>query len=294
MITLATLAELLRAEPDAFDHPVRPLRLGQRVVDTDETTLLMAVVNLSRDSSYRESVAVSTESAVRKARLAVAQGADLVDLGAESTDEGAAVVDDSDQAEQLVPIVTELAADGVCVSVETYSAPLAKACLEAGAQVLNYTGSDIDDEVFDLAAAHGAAVVLCAMASANVRERQDAEHGADQLLRHFEPRIQNALDRGVRDLVLDPGIGFFFGDLTDPTVRARHQTRVLLETFRLRRLGLPVCHALPHAFDTFEEEFRSAEAFFATLARLAGAGMLRTHETPQVRRVVDALAVLGP
>ena len=80
--------------------------------------------------------------------------------------------------------------------------------------------------------------------------------------------------------------------LTDPLVRAQHQTMVLLNTFRLRRLGLPVCHALPHAFDLFEEEFRIAEAFFAVLARLGGTGMLRTHEVPRARAVVEALARL--
>lgn len=289
MITLKELAALFAAEPDAFDHPVRDLRLGERIVNTDETPLVMAVVNLSRDSYYRESVAISPVDAVRKARLAVALGADLVDVGAEATNDGTAIVGDDKQAAQLVPIVADLAADGICVSVETYSVPVAKACLEVGAQVLNYTGSDADDEMFDLAAAHGAAVVLCAMESANVRQAQDAEHDSEHLVRHFEPRIANALSRGVTDLVLDPGIGFFFGDLTDSAVRAQHQIRVLLETFRLRRLGFSLCQALPHAIDHFQEEYRGAEAFFGTLARLGGAGMLRTHEPASVRRVVDML-----
>lgn len=293
MITLKSLADLVAAEPDAFDHPVREIRLGGRVVDTDQTPLLMAVVNLSRDSSYRESVAVSADDALRKARLAVAQGADLVDLGAESTDAGAAFVGDTEQAAQLIPLVRALASTGVCVSVETYSPALARAALQAGAQVLNYTGSEFDDEVFELAASHRAAVVLCATSSANVRETQDAAHDPSRLVAHFEPRIAHALDRGVTDLILDPGIGFFFADLTDPTVRARHQTRVLLETFRLRRLGFPICHALPHAFDQWQEEFRTAEAFFATLARLGGTGMLRTHEPAAVRRVVDALQLFS-
>ena len=70
---------------------------------------------------------------------------------------------------------------------------------------------------------------------------------------------------------------------------ARYQAVTLLHSFRLRRLGVPVCHALPHAFDVFEEQFRSAEGFFAVLAHLGGAGMYRTHEVPLVRSVLDAL-----
>ena len=73
----------------------------------------------------------------------------------------------------------------------------------------------------------------------------------------------------------------------------RHQTRVLLNSIRLRVLGLPICHALPHAFDLFEDQFRSAEGFFAVLARLGGAGVFRTHEVPAGRAVLDALGVLS-
>jgi dihydropteroate synthase len=68
---------------------------------------------------------------------------------------------------------------------------------------------------------------------------------------------------------------------------------VLLQTIRLRVLGLPIGHALPHAFDLFEDQFRSAEGLFAVLAHLGGAGVFRTHEVPQVVAVLDALRVLS-
>lgn len=67
---------------------------------------------------------------------------------------------------------------------------------------------------------------------------------------------------------------------------------MLAETFRLRRLGLPVCHALPHAFDLFEEEFRIAEAFFTVIARLGGTGMFRTHEVGRIVPVLRAMEAL--
>ena len=90
-------------------------------------------------------------------------------------------------------------------------------------------------------------------------------------------------------LVIDPGMGFYYGNLTDPIVRARHQARVMLGAFRLRSLGVPLCNALPHAFDLFEEQFRTAEGFYAVLALLGGTSVLRTHEVPQVRAVVAAM-----
>ena len=65
-------------------------------------------------------------------------------------------------------------------------------------------------------------------------------------------------------------MGFYYANLVDPTTRVRHQTRVLAQSFRLRPLGVPVCNALPHAFDLFEDEFRKAEGFFAVVAALGG------------------------
>ena len=67
--------------------------------------------------------------------------------------------------------------------------------------------------------------------------------------------------------------------------------KVFLNTFRLRALGFPVCHALPHAFEYFGEEVRSAELFFAVLAALGKTDLFRTHEVPRTKAVLDTLRV---
>jgi dihydropteroate synthase len=138
-------------------------------------------------------------------------------------------------------------------------------------------------------------LILCSITGSDVREITDVERDGDPvpgLVAHFEERVARARQQGVERIVIDPGLGFFYGNLTDPTVRIAHQTQVLLQTFRLRSLGLPVCHALPHAFDLFQDQFRQAEPMFAVLARLGGTGVFRTHEVPQVRAVLDAMVRL--
>lgn len=293
MLDLRALAALANAHAGELAQPVAPVLLGDVVIDTDSTPLVMGTVNLSRDSTYRESIAVSTESAVRKARVMAAQGAALVDIGAESSTAAAARVDGRSQVERVVPVIEQLAAHGIAVSIETYEPDVARAALKAGAQAVNLTGSEHDEAIFELAAAHDALVVLCYVNGANVREVSDASHDAvPTLLAHFEPRIARARALGADRLVIDPGLGFYYGNLTDPSVRARYQARVLLSTFRLRSLGLPVCHALPHAFDLFEEQYREAEGFFAVLAALGGTGVFRTHEVASVVRVLRAMDAL--
>jgi dihydropteroate synthase len=292
MITLPRLLALADAHRDALDLPVAPVRLGDKVIDSDLEPVVMGTINLSRDSTYRDSVATSPESAIRRGRLLVAQGADLVDLGAESTNGPAARVETDRQIALMVPVVTALADDGISVSAETYDPEVARACLEAGAQVINYTGRASDDSIFACAAEYAATVVLCWIAGEDARDVSDVPREDDPMpgyLAHFTERVAAARAAGADRIVIDPGLGLYYGNLTDPQTRIDYQTRVLLRTFELRALGLPVCHALPHAFDLFQEEFRSAEPFFAVLARLAGTGVFRTHEVPTVRAALNAM-----
>ena len=110
------------------------------------------------------------------------------------------------------------------------------------------------------------------------------------MLRDFFARqIELAQKCGVEKLFLDPGLGFYYRNLQDSAVRVRHQMNVFLNTFRLRELGFPICHALPHAFEFFGEEVRCAEPFFAVLAALGKTDLFRTHEVPRIKAVLDTL-----
>ena len=298
MITLADLAALQNDHGAAWEHPVAPIVLdGPRgpVVIGDGPLTLMGCVNLSRDSTYRESVATSPADAVRMGRIQVAQGAGVVDLGAESSNATAARVSADDQVASLVPAVKGLA-DEAIVSVETYEPEVVRACLDAGARILNMTGRQHEDEMLALAAEYDAAVVMCFGETANVRDIADVPPDADPmpvLLDHFAPRIAHARSLGVDKVVVDPGMGFYYGNLVDPPTRARHQARVLAQVFRLRPLGVPVCNAVPHSYDLFGDEFRKAEGFYGVFAALGGTHLLRTHEVPHLRTVLRGVTELA-
>ncbi len=297
MITLADLAALQEAHGEAWASPVTPVVLDgpQGAVPIgDAAVTLMGCVNLSRDSTYRESVATSPADAVRLGRIQAAQGAAIIDLGAESSNAQAARVSAEDQIDSLVPAVKGLAAEAI-VSVETYEPSVVRACLEAGARILNMTGRQHEDEMLALAAEYDAAVVMCFGETANVREVADVPQDADPipiLLDHFAPRIAHARALGVERIVIDPGMGFSYGNLVDPHTRARHQVRVLAQGFRLRPLGVPVCNAVPHTYDLFGDEFRKAEGFYAVFAALGGTHLVRTHEVAHLRVVLRGLAEL--
>ncbi len=189
MLTLAALAELADSHRDDLNHPVDPLIIGDQTFDTDTRPVVMGCVNLSKDSTYRESIAVSTESAIRKARIQAAQGASLIDLGAESSTAAAGRVTSSDQIAGLVPVIEQLSDDGILVSAETYEPAVVRACLNAGAKVLNLTGTQHHEEIYELAAQFDATVVICYVGGRNVRDITDVALDDDPIpgiLDHFE------------------------------------------------------------------------------------------------------------
>lgn len=294
MLTLEHLAELLEQNRAAATARVKEFSLGGHAFAFNSRAAIMGVVNLSTDSWYRESVCLTAESAIQRSLVLAAQGADLVDLGAESTLAHAARVDESGQNSKLLPVIKALRAANILVSVETYQPAVTRACLEAGANVLNLTGTDRSDELFRLVAAHDAAVIICYVQGKNVREVGDFDLNADpipMMQDYFARQIEIAQRNGVEKICIDPGLGFYYRNLQDSAVRVRHQMKVFLNTFRLRPLGFPICQALPHAFEYFGDEVRCAEPFFAVLAALGKTDLFRTHEVPRIKAVLDTMKV---
>jgi dihydropteroate synthase len=294
MLGLEQLAELRERNVAATQARVKEFSIGGEHFAFNSKPAIMGVINLSPDSWYRESVCLSAESAIRRGRILHAQGASIVDVGAESTLAHAGRVDEAGQSSKLLPVIKALRDSDILVSVESYQPAVTRVCLEAGANILNLTGAEHSDELFRMVAANGAAVIICYVQGRNVREVGDFDFGADPIAlmrEYFERQIQIAMRNGVERIFLDPGLGFYYRNLQDSAIRVRHQMTVFLNTFRLRALGYPICHALPHAFDYFREEVRCAEPFFAVLAALGKTDLFRTHEVPRTKAVLETMSV---
>jgi dihydropteroate synthase len=295
MLTLEKLAGLVTTPGNKPDKRVTEFSIGRRPFHFNTKPSIMGVVNLSADSWYRESVCLSAEAAVLRGKILAAQGAEIIDVGAESTLAHAARVSGAAQKSKLLPVIKGLRAEKILVSVETYSPSVTRASLEAGANVLNLTGTTGSGEIFKMVAAHDAAVIICYVAGKNVRDVGDFDLGTDPIpiLRDFFARqIETAQRNGVKRIFVDPGLGFYYRNLQDSAVRVRHQMNIFLNAFRLRELGFPICNALPHAFEFFQDQVRCAEPFFAVLAALGKTDLFRTHEVPRIKAVLDTLSAL--
>ena len=294
MLGLKDLAAIAAEHAADLEAEVSPFDIAGQVAFPPAQPAIMGVINLSADSWYRQSICTSVQSAVERGSALRAQGATIIDIGAESTLGQAQRVNAIEQQQKLLPVIEQLASQGVIISAETYDVGVAEACLEAGAKVLNLTGTADSETIYGLAAEHDAAVIVCYVAGDNVREVGNIPLDDDPIPRmadYFSREIETAGRCGLAKGFVDPGLGFYYGNLQDSSVRIRYQMKTFLNAFRLRKLGWPVCNALPHAVECFGDEVRSAEPFFSVLAALGRTDLFRTHEVPRVRAVLQTLGL---
>jgi dihydropteroate synthase len=266
------------------------LRLRDRTVDVQAgRPLIMGIVNAGADS-FSDAVRLDTlDGQVQRGLELVAEGADLVDVGAESGVTYTPAAPAGDEAARVVPLVERLAAEGVSVSVDTWKPEVARGALEAGAVMLNDVSGLRDPALAELAARTGAALVLMHTRAEPKREAfPDYDDVAADVEAFLRERIDVALDHGVarEQLVLDPGPDF---------AKTPAQTvAVLRELDRLHALGRPLLLAVSRKYflgaitGRPPGERLAGTLAAATWAADAGAAILRVHDVAAVR---DALAV---
>jgi dihydropteroate synthase len=188
--------------------------LGRVTLTPAGRPLVMGIVNLTPDSFYSGSRATSGESAVEYALQLVAEGADLLDLGAESTRPGSEPVSPAEEQDRLLPVIEALRKEtSLPLTVDTVRADTAKAALAAGADAVNDISAGIFDEgMIPLVAEKGCGLVLMHMQGIPGTMQDDPRYGdvVAEVSGWLAARSRLALDQGVAPerLVVDPGIGF--------------------------------------------------------------------------------------
>lgn len=298
MLDHRALSEVFDAYRQALHYDVRSFSVGGRVFDFNRYRYLVGVINLSTDSWYRESVCATTEAAIARAEMLANDGADIVDLGAESTLPEARRADIAQQLDRLLPVIEALKARQLLVSVESYYPEVLETCARAGADIFNLTGMRYGKEIFQLAVRYDVAVILCYVQGETVRDVTDLEMSEDMLTMvqaYFQRALQQAEQVGLTKCFIDPGLGFYYRNLQDSRKRVQYQLNTFVQCFRLHALGYPTFNILPHAPDIFrEDERRAAEPFFSVLAILGGTHVIRSHEVRTVHRIRQVMDLYQP
>ena len=190
----------------------------------------MGIINTTPDSFYPASRRLQPGAAAEAALRMREQGADLVDLGGESTRPGAAPVSAADETRRVVPaIAAVVAAGGPPVSVDTSKAAVAEAALDAGAVMINDVNGLRDPGLRRVAAERGVPVVINHMRGTPRTMQRHADYGdtVAEVVRELKQRINDALDDGIdrRQIIVDPGVGF--GKRAADNLRLLHATPAL-------------------------------------------------------------------
>ncbi|MFC7264714.1 dihydropteroate synthase [Streptomyces lutosisoli] len=258
---------------------------------------VMGVVNVTPDSFSDGGRWFDTTAAVKHGLGLVAEGADLVDVGGESTRPGATRVDEAEELKRVIPVVRGLASEGVTVSVDTMRASVAEQSLAAGAALVNdVSGGLADPAMIPAVAAAGAPFVVMHwrgfLQGGNVKGTY--ENVVSEVLNELHARVEAVLAGGIAPdrIVVDPGLGFS----KDP----EHDLALLAHLDRLGELGYPLLVAAsrkrflgrvlagPEGAPPPARERDAATAAVSALAAHQGAWAVRVHE---VRATADAVRV---
>ena len=301
MLTLAEIYEVYDKYKDDYNTQIEEFSIGNKKFNFNSQTSILGIINLSQDSWYKQTISYTPEQAIRRGKVLTLQGADIIDIGTESTVKTAARVDELKQTSQLLPILKTFSQEGVLTSVETYYPEVARECLKAGANVINFLGTEHSEEMYQAVADFDAAIIICYVEGKHARDvgEFDFTSGRDMinvLYNYFEKEIEIATKIGVRKIFIDPALGAgyanFFYQKKNLSNRIRYQIETLLNAFRFRKLGFPVFNQIPTAIEIFGEEFRSAQVFTAVFAALGKNDMIRTHEVAKVKALLETLSCL--
>jgi dihydropteroate synthase len=266
---------------------------GRAPLDLGGRTLIMGIINVTPDSFADGGRRFDPALAIADGLKMIADGADILDVGGESTRPGAQPVDAEEELRRVLPVVEALARDGrVPVSIDTYKAAVARDAVAAGATIVNdVSGLQYDADLASVLAGSGAALVLMHNRGRSVEMYRGAVYGdvAGEIQGELEAAIGRATRGGIpRDLlILDPGFGF--------AKRAEHTWESLARLDRLAELDRPILvgpsrksFLTAATGDRSPDERDWATAAAVTASVLAGAHIVRVHA---VREMVDVVRV---
>lgn len=293
--------EALRSRFEGYWNAGQRLALKDRVLDLAARTHIMGILNVTPDSFSDGGRFAATDQAVSHAREMAAAGADIIDIGGESTRPGAEALPEDEELRRILPIIERLAADcPVPLSVDTYKSSVAARALKAGAQIVNdISGLRFSPDMARIAADHGAAVVIMHIKGTPRNMQTDPVYDdlIGEISRYLEDGIAIARKAGIPEdrILIDPGIGF------GKTVE--HNLTILDRLDEFRALGCPVVlgtsrkrfiGSVLDIADPLDRVEGTAATVALGIAR--GASVMRVHDVAamtRIARMTDAIVRAG-
>jgi dihydropteroate synthase len=267
------------------------LRCGDYELDLRKKTMIMGIVNVTPDSFSDGGRFYDIDRAVEHAKRLVADGADIIDIGGESTRPGAEKVSLEEELRRVIPVVKEVAQEiDVPISIDTYKAEVAKQAIEAGAHIINDVwGAKADAKMAEVAAFYDVPIIL-------MHNRHDLQYRdlISDMISDLMESVAIAKRAGVRDenIILDPGIGF--------AKTLEHNLEIMRRLDEFAKLGYPLLlgtsrkRFIGHVLDLPVNERVEGTGATVCLGIVKGAHIVRVHDVLPIARMAKMMdAMLG-
>jgi dihydropteroate synthase len=257
------------------------MKIGNKVINLDERTYVMGILNVTPDSFSDGGNYNEVEAAVKRAKEMVEEGADIIDIGGESTRPGAIYVSEEEEIERVVPIIKAIKKElDVLISIDTYKSKTAEEAIKAGADIINDVwGFKKDSNMAKVAAEYNVPCILM-----HNREPKPYNNLMKEVLDDLIESINIAIDAGIRreNIILDPGIGF---------AKTYEENLIVMDNLeRIVALGYPVLLATSRksmiglALDLPVNERVEGTVATTVIGIMKGCKIVRVHDVFENKR----------
>ena len=254
-------------------------------------TLVMGIVNVTPDSFSDGGKFFSPEVAISHASKLISQGADIIDIGGESTRPGAEQVSESEELKRVIPVIEKIRTDNptILISIDTTKASVAKHAVEAGADIINdVSGLSFDNNMIGIVESFNIPVVIMHMKGnpQNMQLNPKYKDIVNEILDFFKMKIKIAIQSGINRsmIILDPGIGF------GKTVEHNFELLSRLNEFNVLELPIMIGPSrksfIGITLDLPPEDRVEGTAAAVSAGVMNGASIVRVHDVKSMKRVV--------
>lgn len=273
---------------DTVFYSKKTLNLGGRLLDLTRPAV-MGIINVTPDSFYDGGRLQDDASIVRKAAALLEAGAQVLDVGGYSSRPGATEISEEEELSRVVPAIRAIMKSfpGCYLSVDTFRSEMARRALEEGASIINdISGGAMDEKIADVAAAYNAPYILMHMNGTpqTMATLNTYEDILDEMLAYFLEKITVLKEKGIKDIIIDPGFGF------SKNIAQNYFILKNLEVFKI--LGLPVLAGISRKSMIYKKLHTSADnalngsTVLHTVALSKGANILRVHDVKEASEAI--------
>lgn len=255
------------------------------ILDTSKRTLIMGILNITPDSFYDGGKYNSTEEAIKHAKEMIDAGADIIDIGGESSRPGSKKISEEEELNRILEVVKTITKEtDIPISIDTYKPKVAEECLKAGAKIINDITGLQNQEMIEVIKRHNAAVIIMHM-QGNPETMQDNvqyENIIEEIKHFLKIQSAKAKSAGIKEIVLDPGIGF--------GKKLEHNLSLIKNLGEFKQLDYPILFGASRksfiAMITGNEKQDRLPGTIAanTAAILNGADIIRVHDVKECKQ----------